>query len=249
MRRLIGMFIGHVARVSVGPARAPVLPWTERRLRSWGGTRGVVPNRDFFGVVGDLNDAAVTVAEAAAVAAGSLAAGVEFRAGDEVVTFGGQPLISIADFSWLLHRAPAAAKLNVLVRRGGSDVALTLALPEGWRMKTEISKRVGTWSMRAMAFGGLTLVDLEDAARQARGIAADTLALFVKGVGQFNKHGTAKKAGFLKDDVIVDFAGISARATEGEMIGRVLAKTKIGETVDVTVLRGGERVVLKLPMQ
>lgn len=184
-----------------------------------------------------------------AVAAGSLAAGAGFRAGDEMVTFGGQPLISIADFSWVLHRAPAAGKLAVLVRRGGNDVALTLVLPEGWRMKTEISKRVGTWSMRAMAFGGLTLVDLEDAARKERGIAADKLALFVKGMGQFNKHGTAKKVGFLKDDVIVAVNGFAARASEGEMIGRVLQTTKIGETVDVTVLRGSERVALKLPMQ
>jgi S1-C subfamily serine protease len=116
-------------------------------------------------------------------------------------------------------------------------------------MKTEISKRVGTWSMRAMAFGGLTLVDLDDVARKDRGLGMEKMALFVKGMGQFNKHGTAKKVGFLKDDVIVEFAGLAARASEGELIGQVLAKTKIGETVEVTVLRRGERVGLKLPMQ
>jgi S1-C subfamily serine protease len=68
-------------------------------------------------------------------------------------------------------------------------------------------------------------------------------------MGQFNKHATAKKAGFLKDDVLVAVNGFAARATEGEMIGRLLQTTKIGETVDVTVLRGKERVMLKMPMQ
>lgn len=184
-----------------------------------------------------------------AVAAGSLAAGAGFRAGDEVVSFGGQPLISIADFSWVLHRAPTAGKLAALVKRGGKDIALTLALPEGWRLKSDISKRVGTWSMRAMALGGLTLVDLDDAARKERGIGADAMALFVKGMGQFNQHGTAKKAGFLKDDVLVAVNEFAARASEGEMIGRLLQTTKIGETVEVAVLRGTERVTLKLPMQ
>ena len=32
-----------------------------------------------------------------------------FRPGDEVVSLDGQPLLSIADFQWVLHNAPAAA--------------------------------------------------------------------------------------------------------------------------------------------
>ncbi len=93
------------------------------------------------------------------------------------------------------------------------------------------------------------MVDLEDAARKERGLGMEEMALFVKGMGQFNKHATAKQAGFLKDDVLVAVNGFAGRATEGEMIGRLLQTTKIGETVDVMVLRGGERVALKLPMQ
>ncbi len=184
-----------------------------------------------------------------AVAPGSIAARAGFRAGDAFVNFAGQPLISVADFSWVLHGAPETGALAAVVRRGGSDVPLSLALPAGWRAKSDISRRVGTWSMRAMAFGGMSLVDLDDAARKQRGLNSDSLALLVKGMGNFNKHGTAKKSGFLKDDVIVAFGGENARVTEGELIGRVLAKTKIGETVDVILLRGEERVTLKLPMQ
>ena len=196
-----------------------------------------------------LGLAADQAATITAVAPGSLGAGAGFRAGDEVVSFGGQPLISIADFSWVLHRAPDAGTLAAVVKRGGEAVGVKLTLPAGWRMKSDISKRVGTWSMRAMALGGLTLVDLDDAARKERGLGADRLALFVKGMGQFNQHATAKKAGFLKDDVLVAVNGFAMRASEGEMIGRLLQTTKIGETVDVIVLRGSERVPLKLPMQ
>ncbi len=183
------------------------------------------------------------------VAPNSIAAAAGFRAGDDVVSFGGQPLISIADFAWVLHRTPESASLTAVVKRAGRDVVLNLALPPGWRSKSDISRRVGTWSMRAMAFGGLTLVDLDDAARQQRGLAADTMALNVKGVGQFNKHGAAKKAGFLKDDVIVGIDDMKGRITEGELIGTLLKVHKAGEFADVTVLRGSERVTLKLPMQ
>ena len=184
------------------------------------------------------------------MAPGSIAARAGFRGGDAFVSLAGQPLISVADFSWVLHGAPEAGALAAVVRREGNDVSLSLALPAGWRAKSDISRRVGTWSMRAMAFGGMTLADLDNATRTQRGLAPESLALLVKGMGQFNnKHGTAKKSGFLKDDIIVAFGGEAARLTEGELIGRVLAKTKIGETVDVTVLRGAERVTLKLPMQ
>jgi len=196
-----------------------------------------------------LSLAADKAATITAVAPDSLAASAGFRPGDELVSFGGQPLISIADFSWVLHRAKEAGSLAAVVKRAGDEVRLTLTLPAGWRLKSDISKRVGTWSMRAMAFGGLTLVDLDDAARKERGIDAEAMALVVKAMGQANKHGAAKNAGFLKDDVVVEFAGSSARASEGELVGRVLAKTKIGETVEVAVLRGSERVTLKLPMQ
>ncbi len=197
-----------------------------------------------------LSLAADQAATITAVAPDSIAARAGFKTGDEFVSFAGQPLISVADFSWVLHRAPESGAVPVTVKRNGATTVLSLVLPAGWRTKSEISRRVGTWSMRAMAFGGMTLGDLDDAARKERGLAADSLALLVKGMGQFNnKHGAAKKAGFLKDDVIVAIGEVKARATEAEMIGQLLQTRMINEVVDVTVLRGNERVTLKLPMQ
>lgn len=189
------------------------------------------------------------VARVTTIAPGSAAEAAGFRVGDDVISFGRQPLISIADFAWVLHRAPAKGEVAAVVRRGGAERTLTVKLAEGWRMKSDISRRVGTWSMRAMAFGGMSLVDLDDTARKERGLANDALALHVKGVGQYGKHATAKKAGFEKDDLIVSIDGFSGRVTEGELIGRLLQTRKAGEVVDVAVLRAGQRVMLKLPMQ
>jgi len=184
-----------------------------------------------------------------AVAPRSAAAKAGFQPGDDLVRFGGQPLISVADFSWVLHRAPETAVIPAVVRRGGREVALTLELTAGWRQQTDISKRVGTWSMRAMALGGLVLVDLDDAARRERGLAPDGLALFVKGLGQAGKHGAAKRAGFQKDDVIIAIDGVTARTTESALIGRLLAQRQAGESVAVIVRRGAEQQTLQLLMQ
>ncbi len=200
------------------------------------------------GVIG-LTLAPDHAAKVTAVAPDSPAAAAGFRVGDEIAAFAGQPPISVADIAWALHRAPDAGKVAATVRRDGRDAALTLELPAGWRLRSDISRRVGTWSMRAMAFGGMTLVDLDDAARAQRGLAKDGLALLVKGVGQYNKHGLAKRSGFLKDDVVVGIDTWTARAGESELIARLLQERKVGDTVNITVLRGGERKTLPLAMQ
>ena len=183
------------------------------------------------------------------VAPGSIAAKAGVQAGDEFVSIAGQPLVSIADVSWVLHRAPESGLLAALVKRAGVEKSLSHTLPADWRMKTDIAKRVGTWSMRGMATGGLTLEDLPDAARTGRSLAKDQMALLVKAVGQYGKHAAAKNAGFQKEDLIVELDGMSARMTEGELMGRLLQKHQAGEKVKAAVLRGQQRVELTLPMQ
>ncbi len=75
------------------------------------------------------------------------------------------------------------------------------------------------------------------------------MALRVKHVGEYGKHAAAKRAGFLKDDVVVEVDGVTKRTSEGELIGQLLRKHPAGTAVNATVLRGGKRVELKLPMQ
>jgi S1-C subfamily serine protease len=75
------------------------------------------------------------------------------------------------------------------------------------------------------------------------------MGLFVKFVGQYGKHAAAKNAGFQKDDVLVELDGKSARMTESELLGYLLQHHNPGERLIATVLRGGERLDLSLPMQ
>jgi hypothetical protein len=190
-----------------------------------------------------------SIAHVDSVASGSAAAKAGLRSGDELISLGGQPLVSIADVSWVLHRSPESGFLPAVVKRDGSEKALKIELPAGWREQSGDQKRVGTWSMRGMANGGLVLEDLPDDARTARGIGKRDLALLVKYVGGGGKHAAAKNAGFKKDDVFVQVDGLKNRQSEGELMGYLLQKRFPGENVKVTVLRGDQKVELEMPMQ
>lgn len=203
------------------------------------------PDPDTLG----LELAAEHAARVKSVTAGSPAARAGLRAGDDLVKLDGQPLVSIADVAWVLHHAPETGALPLEFRRGPLRRRTTLELPAGWRSRADISRRVGTWEMRAMVLGGLQLEDLADAERRRRGLPADRLALLVRHVGEYGRHAAAKKAGFLKDDVLVEVAGSTARETESALIGRLLGQHRPGARVRVVVLRDGERVELSLPMQ
>jgi len=196
-----------------------------------------------------LTLAADQIASIDTVAPASVAARAGLQPGDRLLQLAGQPLLSIADVSWALHRAPESGPLPALVERRGQRTAVALTLPDGWRRKSDISRRVGTWPMRGMAFGGLKLEDLPDDTRPGRSLGAKDLALLVVGVGQYGKHAAAKNAGFQKDDIIVGIDNLNQRLTEGELLGHLLLKHPIGDKIPVTVLRGTQRVTLTLPMQ
>ena len=183
------------------------------------------------------------------VIAGSAAAAAEFQAGDELLSVNGMPLISVADFAWALHRAPDTAELKVAIRRDGTAKELSLTLASGWRMKTDISTRVGSWPMRAMATGGLRLSSIPDEKRKPMGLADGDLGLLLDMVGSFGPHGAAKAAGFQKGDVLLSIEGLPHPMTESELLGFLLMNHPTKGQLKATVLRGEKRVDLLLPMQ
>ena len=188
-------------------------------------------------------------AKVSKVVAGSSAEADGFRRGDEILTLAGQPMISIADVQWVLHTAKAPTTLKAEVLRHGEKIDLALTLKSGWRRAGDISWRTTTWDLRRMALGGLILEDLAAADRENAGLTDAALALRVKGLGQHGAHAVARNAGFQKDDILVDFDGQTHHMTETGVIVHAL-RSRMPETqVPVTVLRDGERVNLKLPMQ
>jgi serine protease Do len=184
-----------------------------------------------------------------AVADGSVAAKAGIRVGDEILALEGQPLVSVADVSWVLHRFPESGTLHATIRSGGASSEVSVPLSEGWRAGHENARRVGYWPMRAMAFGGMKLEPLDEEARKARGIGEGKLALELLHVGEYGKHAAAKQAGFRKGDLLVEVAGSDAGLTEIELLARNLLKQKPGDKVPVVVLREGRRVALEMPVQ
>ncbi|MFY9344830.1 MAG: PDZ domain-containing protein, partial [Planctomycetota bacterium] len=78
----------------------------------------------------------------ATVVPASAAANAGLRPGDEVTKLGGQPLLSLADLQWVLHRAPASVKLPFVARRGTERVEGSIELAAGWRRPAQ-----RTWRM------------------------------------------------------------------------------------------------------
>ena len=103
------------------------------------------------------------------VTSGSSAERDGFRAGDEIVTLGGQPILSIADVQWLLHNANGSGSLVAHVVRDGEEMPLQLTLETGWRQRDTISWRATSWDLRRMATGGLVFGDMPDQIDFAQG--------------------------------------------------------------------------------
>jgi len=180
-------------------------------------------------------------ARVSAVSAGSAAGKAGFATNDEILTFGGQPILSTADIQWVLQHTPAPGRIPVTVQRGTERRNLNLELPAQWRQNNDISWRATTWDLRKMATGGLVL---KDAAEPRQG-----LGLVVDYVGQYNEHAAGKKAGFQKGDVFLSAGGENKPMTESQFLRYLLQSKMAGEKVPITVLRSGEQLDLQLPMQ
>jgi hypothetical protein len=212
-----------------------------------------IPERSLFAfpmpnTVGIVMDA-TQAARIKSVAGGSSAEKDGFRAGDELLTLKGQPILSIADVQWILHNADETDAIEAEVQRNGRTAPLTLTLDKGWRQRQPISFRATTWDLRRMVTGGLVLEDLTDEERAARKLGKDALALRVKYVGQYNEHAQGKNAGFAKDDVIVAAGDRTGRMTETDYIAWALRDNAKGATVPYKVLRGDRTLEFKLTMR
>jgi serine protease Do len=203
-------------------------PMPDKSLHPW-------PMPTIFGLTLDATE----IARVTDVANASPAARAGFQVGDDIVTMESQPIISTADIQWVLHNASASASLKAIVLRRGEAIELKLILPEDWRLKNDIAWRATTWDLRRMALGGLVL----------KHEPGTNMALRVDYVGQYNEHAVGKKAGFKKDDVIVRVADETRSMTESELLRFLLRNKFKGDSVSVTVMRGGQKTELTLPMQ
>ncbi len=184
-----------------------------------------------------------------AVLESSSAARDGFESGDEILEVEGQPVLSVADVQWVLHRAGKATKIRTRVRRDGAEHARALTLPSGWRERMDISWRVSSWDMRRMILGGLRLRALTKRERGQARLKPKALGLFVKHAGKHGDHAVARRAGFRVGDIIVSFAGIGRAMTESDLLIDGMNRLKRGARVPVVVLRDRRRVKIVLRIQ
>lgn len=181
---------------------------------------------------------------------GNLAATSGLRPGDVIERMNGQPLLSIADVQWVLHRVPAEGGSVALdVKRGKSPERLTLDLPPGWKQAGDLSWRASSWGLRRMVFGGMLMVDLPAEERKKLGLSDDQLGLLIKHVGEFGAHAAAKKAGFKVGDVLVKYEGSTRPLTETDLLRIGVQSHRPGDRVPATVLRAGKPIELMIPVQ
>ena len=187
------------------------------------------------------------------ITSGSSAEKDGFRRADEIITLNGQPIISIADVQWVLHRTPENTTLPATVDRHGKEINLTLTLNPGWRKGSDISWRTTTGELRLVALGGMVLKDLSDAERQRSGIEDTEMALNVETVSRGGRRSSgqtnAQRAGIRRGDIVIAYGDRTERLTESGIIGYVLQETPQAKTLPVKLLRNGEQVEVKLSLE
>lgn len=181
----------------------------------------------------------------------SVASQAGFKTGDEIQSMNQQPIISMADIQWVFQNAQDGDVVKVEIDRDGESKVIDLELPENFRRLDQLEWRVTTWPMRAMVMGGaVAKMEAEDNVRRRLGITDDSkMALKVTHVGQYGIHGAAKRAGMQVGDVIVSYAGQDDLKRETDVIAYGVQNLKVGDKVDVVVMRNGERKTITLPVQ
>lgn len=196
-----------------------------------------MPNR--IGLAMDVEDGLIVKS----VAEDSPAKLAGIQAGDEILSLGGQPLVSTADMQWVLNAAPIDGKLPATIRRGGAALETTLSLQGDWK-KSDLAWRASSWYALRQ---GVKFEPLPAEQKKERGIAEDSLALVVKGL--YGRGGPkVQQAGLRQNDVIVAVDGKTAALTESDFLADLRLNHGPKDSVKLTVLRGKERQELTIPL-
>jgi hypothetical protein len=212
---------------------------------------GAIPDRVLFpyphpkalGLILDPEECATVLR----VEAGSLAEKAGFRKGDAIQSLAGQQPLSIGDVQWVLHQVPAiGGSVKAVVKRDNKTSEVALELPAGWRQRDDIAWRASSWEMRRMSLGGMFLKPLTAEQRAERKLPAGGMAFRVEHTGQFPPHDVAKKAGVVKEDVLISFNGRTDFQRETDLLAYALNEVPPGSKIPAVIRRGDEKINIEL---
>jgi hypothetical protein len=181
------------------------------------------------------------------VVEGSAAARAGLRAGDGITHLNGQAIVSIADMQWVLHGlANQDVKVAVKAERGGQRVEAELALTAGWK-KTDFLWRGSRWSLKPRP--GFWAPELKGRELEALKLAEGARAYRIQWINTGQSEGRkAKEVGLREGDMVVEVADKPIAWTPEQFQMHVRLNYKVGDELPLTVLRGGKRVRIVLPL-
>lgn len=178
--------------------------------------------------------------EVRVVTSTGLAAGAGFKAGDRILSLGGQPIVSVADVQWVLYHAEDTETLKAEVDRGGEKLALRMKLTEGWRRKGDFTWRSIAWSLRHR-LAGTGKLDPQPARPGEMALRIPALP------PEWVKDRNRSAAKDLRNgDVIVAVDGRKDFPREADFLSYLLQKKNSGSVVTLTVLRKDKEVPVSI---
>jgi C-terminal processing protease CtpA/Prc len=192
------------------------------------------PHPEVLGLSLDRNQSARVVS----VAPDSAAARAGLQTDDHIVSFAGQPLVSIADFQWVLHITPdEGGKVPITVLRNSGNVDLEMELAPLWRRKGDFGWRYRVAGYAAWLWGGVTLAD-----------QADGVLVASRSPGWFKNTNRDARRALNRGDVIVEVDGKTGH-TRSTYLAYLMREKKPGSAVKLKVRRNGKttRVVFRIP--
>lgn len=171
------------------------------------------------------------------VQADSPAARAGIQPGDKIRQVGNIPVLSFADMQQGLEEAPREGKLGLVYRRDGKDHEVTLQLAPRWK-KTDITWRT---SLRGL-IPAVPLAGKNLTAEEKAGLGLPAKALAFRQRDSILQAAT--NAGFKPGDIVL---GVEGRDLEMDVYGFqdwVRREFLVGDTLKVTLMRDGKRMVL-----
>lgn len=197
------------------------------------------PSPKQLGISLDANDQT----KVEAVKRNSAAAKAGVRAGDTILEADRQRVLTFADFTRVLEHAPETGTVKLAVQRRDQKKEIAIALKPNWRRSPDPSWRASTGVVGPNT--GFWARKLNSGQKRQSKISPGKMGLKIVVVW----GAWAKKAGVRNGDVVVGLDGTNADMSIRQLQTHLQLSREFGDTVDVTVLRGGKRrtLTMKLP--